>query len=210
MLASLLAHAALIFWSTPRPSLRLAIGGQSQALRVSLLLPRVMTARAVPPHETTVTPPRTPPAHVTDHEPDPALPRKPQRAAHKRLTVTEPARPPHPHQQTRVATARPPQQVSTLSVSKRISAALKNRLSERFEYPWLARKRGWQGMVTLSLQVEDNGNLTHWRISKTSGHLLLDRSALKAARAIGHLPEAVELLNGQSLNLSIPVRYRLL
>lgn len=116
----------------------------------------------------------------------------------------------HSSREQQATSAQRLQRASAANVSERISAALQNRLSSHFEYPWLARKRGWQGLVTLSLQVEDDGALTHWRVSKTSGHALLDHSALKAAQAIGRLQEADELLNGESLQLLIPVRYQLL
>ena len=99
---------------------------------------------------------------------------------------------------------------SATNVSEHISAALQNKLASRFEYPWLARKRGWQGQVTLSLQVDSNGSLSNWQVSNTSGYRVLDRSALKAAKAIRYLPEAEDLLDGQQLNLFIPVHYQLL
>ena len=83
-------------------------------------------------------------------------------------------------------------------------------MASRFEYPWLARKRSWQGQVTLSLQVDSSGSLSNWRISRTSGYSVLDRSALKAAKAIRYLPEAEALLDGQLLHLLIPVHYQLL
>ena len=101
------------------------------------------------------------------------------------------------------------QQSSSLSVSERVSAALQSQLAERFEYPWLARKRGWQGQLTLSLHIDHTGAVSQWRVARTSGHNVLDRSALKAARQIDRLPQADQLLDGKSLNLSIPVRYQL-
>ena len=98
---------------------------------------------------------------------------------------------------------------SSINVSERVSAALQNQLAEQFEYPWLARKRGWQGLVTLSLHIDENGDVSQWRIARTSGYNVLDRSALEAARHIERLQEADRLLDGKPLNLSIPVRYQL-
>jgi TonB family protein len=59
------------------------------------------------------------------------------------------------------------------------------------------------------LHIDKHGAVSQWRIARTSGHTVLDRSALEAARAIDRLRQADGLLNGESLNLSIPVRYRL-
>ena len=212
ILVSLLAHATLLFWRDTPPRPQLAIGGQAQALQVTLAAsPQAVTTRKeITALEATVAKPAaTRPPLLTHSRPTPpgkqplqtpaGKPEKMPQLEHDTVGKPAPA----------VATATA-EQASSVTVSERISAALQNRLSKRFEYPWLARKRGWQGQVTLSLQVEDNGNLTHWKVSKTSGHALLDRSALKAARGIGRLQEADKLLNGESLKLLIPVHYRLL
>ncbi len=99
---------------------------------------------------------------------------------------------------------------SSEDVGRRISVALKNRLSRYFEYPWLARQRGWEGRVLLSLTVTGNGDLGNWRVVQTSGYRTLDQSALKAARRIGSLPQARAWLNGRSIEVQVPVQYRLL
>lgn len=91
-----------------------------------------------------------------------------------------------------------------------IGNALQQRLNAAFKYPWLARKRGWQGNVLLSLRIEQNGHLSNIQVSKTSGYSVLDNSALESAHTIKNLPEAVELLQGKTLILQIPVQYILL
>jgi protein TonB len=108
------------------------------------------------------------------------------------------------------ASGHPQARDSDRHLSEQISAALQRQLAAHFEYPWLARKRGWQGEVTLSLRVERDGHLTRWAISETSGHALLDRSALATAKRIGRLPQAAGWLNGRSIDLLLPVSYRLL
>ncbi len=45
-------------------------------------------------------------------------------------------------------------------------------------YPYLARKRGWQGRVVLSVYVNQSGFAVKVIIKKGSGHLILDRSAM--------------------------------
>jgi protein TonB len=115
-----------------------------------------------------------------------------------------------PNREPRQVRTEPPAVPSSLNVGERISAALRNQLAENFEYPWLARKRGWQGLVTLSVHIDGNGTISEWKIARTSGFSVLDRSALKAASRIGHLPRAAEMLDGQSIDLAIPVQYQLL
>jgi len=205
---SCLAHAALLLWSQPLAPVQLNIGGQAQALRVSLTTRASPAPREVAALETvtTTTPPvRQPvPAPLPHSKPRSETPRKP--AEH----VPPQSIAPRATGDKVAVAAQAVQQTSTLNISERVSAALQSELAERFEYPWLARKRGWQGLVTLSLHIDANGELSQWKVTRTSGYRILDRSALQAARRIGRLPQANRLLNGQSLTLSIPVRYQLL
>lgn len=92
----------------------------------------------------------------------------------------------------------------------KIGHALQQRLNADFIYPWLARKRGWEGNVMLSLRVEQNGQLRDIKISQTSGYKVLDNSALDSARKINFLPEAAGLLHGNTITLQIPVQFQLL
>lgn len=49
-------------------------------------------------------------------------------------------------------------------------------------YPELARKRGQEGRVLLSANIDEKGELTELRVDKSSGFSLLDEAALKAVR----------------------------
>ena len=214
--ASLAVHAGLLYQNSEPNPLQLAIGGEAQALSVTVAKPSqtpgqqkafaaLETAAKVRPVDRGETVRRAPARAYNTDAPEPdalttvtsASKTAPEPAAVMTSSVTEPVAT-HAHGS------------STLNVNEHISAALQNRLASNFEYPWLARKRGWQGQVTLSLHVDINGDLSNWQVSTTSGYRVLDRSALKAARAIQHLPEAEGLLNDQPLNLSIPVHYQLL
>ncbi len=50
------------------------------------------------------------------------------------------------------------------------------------EYPYLARRMGWEGRVVLSIEVLPNGRTGQVRVVTGSGYDLLDDSAVKAAR----------------------------
>jgi len=205
---SCLAHAALLLWSESPAPVQLNIGGQAQALRVTLTARPSPAPREVAALETvtTTTPPARQPAPAPPprRKPRSETPRKPaEQIAAQNIAARATG--------DKVAVAaQPVQQLSSLNVSERVSAALQSQLAQRFEYPWLARKRGWQGLVTLSLHIDANGELSQWKVIRTSGYRILDRSALQAARRISRLPQANRLLNGRSLTLSIPVRYQLL
>jgi len=220
LLLSVLAHGALVGWQgsvTSQPPPR--IGGQAQALQVTLSPATRSDGQTA--HPKTVSPLHAQPleraaASAAQAQPRPAkdpgqLPPQPAPRLRAAATIT-PERPagaieaPQPDQH---AATKPATREDTQQLGQRISAALQRELAKQFEYPWIARKRGWQGEVTLSLQVRENGDLTDWSVLRTSGHKVLDRSALDCARRIDRLPEAARWLDGRSLQLLIPVQYRL-
>lgn len=82
-------------------------------------------------------------------------------------------------------------------------------LARRFVYPALAQRRGWQGMVLLSVTVKPNGALERIHVSQSSGYDVLDRSAVDTMRRVGQLAEARQWLGGQALELLLPIVYRL-
>jgi protein TonB len=90
-----------------------------------------------------------------------------------------------------------------------IRALLLADLARHFDYPLVARARGWQGTVLLGLRVESDGHLDQVHIENSSGYAVLDRSALNSVNRLGYLTEAVAWLNGRSHDIQLPVIYRL-
>lgn len=78
-----------------------------------------------------------------------------------------------------------------------------------FEYPLLARRRGWEGEVLLALRVEPDGRLSVLRVLSSSGHRLLDRAAVEALARLERLPDARGLPR-MGMETELPVRYRLM
>lgn len=91
----------------------------------------------------------------------------------------------------------------------RIQAQLRADLQRYFEYPLIARQRGWQGTVWLSFVVAPDGALDHIEIARGSGYQALDRSAIDALQRVGRLSEARAWLDGRALEMQLPVVYRL-
>jgi protein TonB len=94
--------------------------------------------------------------------------------------------------------------------SQHMEKVLRKAFNAHFYYPRLAIRRGWQGEVRLGLRIEANGSLTRIRILQGSGYNLLDKAAVKSLNKVEILPEAIALLRGHSLDLILPVKYRLL
>ena len=230
--ASMLAHGAVMLWPAANSLPQLTVGGEVRALQVALLPPAKhadqgtektrdtltlipanspASARATQAKHVTAAPAATRPTGpaTTKHT---ALESQPVDNTAQRLAAQDSGTQPGtttrlPVAQQKTAT---PQHSPTKRVSEYISAALKNRLAQYFEYPWLAQQRGWEGRVLLSLRVASNGNLSEWKIVQTSGYRTLDQSALRAVRRIEHLPQAGRWLKSGSLEVQLPVQYKLL
>ena len=75
-------------------------------------------------------------------------------------------------------------------------------------YPALARKRNWQGTVVLAIMVLENGTVGQVTIHKSSGHEMLDNSALKTVKTWHFLPG---MKNGipVSMEVQVPILFKL-
>ncbi|MFL6621700.1 MAG: TonB family protein [Sulfurifustis sp.] len=90
-----------------------------------------------------------------------------------------------------------------------VQALLLADLRRYFEYPLIARRRGWEGIVRLSVTVQPDGGLAAIRIVRSSGYDVLDRSAVAALQRVGQFAQAGERLHGRPLELPLSVVYRL-
>ncbi len=81
--------------------------------------------------------------------------------------------------------------------------AAQRKLSEVLFYPPEAVARGIEGEVRLLLMLDGNGTIRDAQVAAGSGHKMLDEAALKAAYAMGSLPEA------DAREVILPVVFRL-
>jgi len=86
---------------------------------------------------------------------------------------------------------------------------IKTALQKHLTYPPLARRRGWQGTVTVQLTIRANGVFQHIQLAKSSGYSLLDDSAIEALKEVGQLAELGSLLNGKNVPIKLPITYLL-
>lgn len=219
---SLLAHAGLMLTGDNNKPSILNIGGHARTLQVSIQPGTTVDAESPPAAGHAQTKTQTPAKH------QPPQPRQPVRrkiVAHGPQSVQTEARPALPATTSRqplstrqelqdaAATASKAIENSkkpSRSTARRVSAALRQELATYFSYPGMARKRGWQGEVTLSLLVERNGTLSEVTVARSSGHPVLDRSALRSALRIKQLPGISKQLGSEPLSLQIPVKFQLL
>ena len=82
-------------------------------------------------------------------------------------------------------------------------------ISQQLNYPAIARRKGWQGVVKLELLIESDGRISDLHIEETSGYSLLDRAALRSLQ-LAHVPDAAQWLDGEAISIVVPVEYRLI
>lgn len=92
---------------------------------------------------------------------------------------------------------------------QRLHLHLRAALARHFHYPLLARRRGLEGEVKISLRIEPDGELSHIRLAQSSGHAVLDEAAIATLGKVGRLPQVVPWLKGAYFDMILPIRYRL-
>ena len=100
------------------------------------------------------------------------------------------------------------QRSSRQSVINHLHRQLNEQITASFNYPRMARRMGWEGLVALSLRIEQDGSLNRVQVASSSGHRVLDDNARKTLLAIGRLNVAsTQLL--EAVDTRIDVLYRL-
>jgi TonB family protein len=82
---------------------------------------------------------------------------------------------------------------------------LKRRIEETRTYPYVARKRGLQGVVRLALRLDEKGNLIELVVTESSGYGVLDDAATALIEKVVPYPHGL----GTTLSVDIPIRYSL-
>ncbi len=77
------------------------------------------------------------------------------------------------------------------------------------EYPAIARRRGYEGRVLLSAMISIDGNVVGVKVKETSGHLVLDRAAMKAVESWKFEP-ARRMGSPVPMPVDVPVRFVLM
>lgn len=91
-----------------------------------------------------------------------------------------------------------------------LQAAVHHALQPHFKYPILARRRGWEGTVKVSVRVESDGELSRLHLVGSSRYGVLDKAAMESLRQVTRIPAAAAWLGGQHFDMVLPVEYRLL
>lgn len=90
-----------------------------------------------------------------------------------------------------------------------LRASVMELVARQLNYPAIARRKGWQGVVKLELHIEPDGLISELHIDETSGYAALDKAALESLQ-LANIPNAAQWLRGETTNIIIPVEYRLI
>lgn len=71
------------------------------------------------------------------------------------------------------------------SISAQDYAFLRKLIEKNLDYPYIARRNGYQGKVVVSFVI-DNGAFKDILVVKSSGYAILDKTALEAVKKIEH------------------------
>ncbi|HLO63223.1 MAG TPA: TonB family protein, partial [Azonexus sp.] len=110
-------------------------------------------------------------------------------------------------------TPRPAAPAVSAQAQSDMLAAYRQRLTELFargyEYPRVAAMRGWEGEVRLRLKVARKGNLLGVALDRSSGFDVLDQHALSMLEGHGSLPPLPDALEGNEIQVIVPINYKL-
>lgn len=95
------------------------------------------------------------------------------------------------------------------SSSASVLTEIRQKLTQHFVYPVMARRMGWQGHVLLGFQIDGAGSIQRVHVKRSSGYAILDDSAMAALHKIGKIAIRTGLSLNGNRQLEIPVIYRL-
>jgi len=94
-------------------------------------------------------------------------------------------------------------------LATRIQRQLHAKLEISHHYPHIAIRNAWEGQVDLGIRVQANGTLGKIYVIQSSGYNLLDKAAINSVHKVAVLPNAGYWLNGQHIDVILPVIYKL-
>lgn len=107
-----------------------------------------------------------------------------------------------------VVTSQPQPSESAIGQGAFIEAASHGIPNRPPMYPWVARLRGWEGVVVLQVMVRASGRVERVGVVQSSGYALLDRAAQGAVEQWMFTP-ATRFGRSVPSEVELPVRFRL-
>jgi protein TonB len=94
------------------------------------------------------------------------------------------------------------------SRSSVIKARPQHQNNPKPEYPQFARIRGWEGIVSLLVEVTENGDVQSIELHESCGYKILDKAAIRAVKTWRFIPSTRDGKQSQS-TVVVPVHFKL-
>ena len=207
---SVAAHTAvLVSWPSPEQT----IGHSGQALLLSV---NNRTGEAIArQHDLDASHSQSVPQQTLQSQAAVPLPKTTAAAVKQQAVEQQAVRPPPeaPEQahnrQPATATQAASMTISREEQDQHLRASVMDLIARQLTYPAIARRKGWQGVVKLELHIESDGLISALHVDETSGYAVLDRAAMESLQ-LASIPGASQWLHGHSIDMLIPIEYRLL
>ncbi|MBY0416159.1 MAG: energy transducer TonB [Bdellovibrionales bacterium] len=96
-----------------------------------------------------------------------------------------------------------------LSMKQKYFLEFRNTIENKKEYPTIARMRGIEGTVIVSVTIKKSGEVLNHKIIKASGSDVLDQSALNLVKKINSFKSFPNELGSEDIELKFPIAYSL-
>ena len=84
---------------------------------------------------------------------------------------------------------------------------VRDKIAQVKRFPRLARDRGYEGQPVVAFTLKKDGSLLDYSLAVTSGHSILDKSALETVKKAVPYPGIPGKLNLETINLKLPISY---
>lgn len=176
--------------------------------------PEPLPQDETPPPEQIPVPPEPPPPQPAPPQPPPPRPTPPRPPPRPGPPRPAPRAEPHPvtaPAPPAAAPAAPPPAPAPRAVAVPASwtARLFAHIARHKRYPPEAEQRRQQGTSLVRLVIDHAGNVLSARLEQSSGHALLDAEALDVVRRSAPLPALPEDIAAPTVEIFLPVGFRL-
>lgn len=89
------------------------------------------------------------------------------------------------------------------------SSLIRARLERNKEYPAMARRGRIEGVVVVTFQIEHDGSVSSVKVLRSSGHTLLDKSALRTVHVSAPFPVPPDSMKNGAAGFSLPLIFKL-
>lgn len=146
------------------------------------------------------------PAEAPHTDPPPAPPvisAAPKAEEHPPTFTAPPPPPPEPPKPVG------PSEADIETARQAYGNSLSREIGKHKRYPRIAQMRGWEGSMSLLLEIDTNGKVVSVRIDEASDREVFNTEAQEMVKRMVQPPPIPEPLRGRSFSVRVPISFRL-